>query len=55
MIAKLLSGRFLFTVISAMVFAQMSISGKITGEQALIIINAVVIFYFTKQQNGGVK
>ena len=58
MLQKLLSGRFIFTVISALVFSQMAISGKISGEQAMSIIMLVITFYFSRtdrQQTGGTK
>lgn len=49
------SGRWLFTVISALVFAYMSVTGKVTGEQAMALITMVVAFYFSMNRttNGG--
>jgi len=56
---KLFSGRWLFTVISALVFAHMAITGKLSGEQAMSIVTLVIAFYFTKNStqptNGGTK
>lgn len=48
MIDKLLSGRFIFTVVSAGVFAILSITGKIPAEKAVEIIMLVLVFYFTR-------
>ena len=48
MLSKLTSGRFIFTVISALVFAHMAVVGKLSGEQAMSIVTLVIAFYFTK-------
>lgn len=48
MLDKLTSGRFIFTVISALVFAQMAISEKISGDQAMSIIILIIGFYFNR-------
>ncbi len=45
---KCLSGRFIFTVISAGVFAILSITGKIPAEKAVEVIMLVLVFYFTR-------
>lgn len=45
---KIFSGRWLFTVISAGVFAYMALTGKISGEQAMALIMLVVTFYFSR-------
>jgi hypothetical protein len=56
---KFLSGRWIFTVISAVVFAYMTYVGRISGEQAMALIMLVVSFYFTRADrtptNGGDK
>jgi len=58
MIEKMLSGRFIFTIVCAMVFAILSIKGKIPADKTVEIIMLVLMFYFTRndrQQNGGSK
>lgn len=57
-LGKLLSGRFIFTVIAAILLYRGTIEGKFPPDQVLGIIKDVVIFYFiVKQslhtQNGG--
>ena len=57
---KILSGRFIFTIICAGVFAILSITGKIPADKAVEVIMLVLVFYFTrndrqKEDNGGVK
>ncbi len=52
-IAKLLSGKFLFTVITAIVFAYMSITGKLTSDKVTEIILLVLYAYFTRKTNDG--
>jgi hypothetical protein len=52
---KLLSGRFIFTVITALIFAQMAMSGRVSSEQAMATITLVIAFYFNKNMNGGTK
>lgn len=54
---KLLSGRFIFTVITAVVFAITALSGKLTPDKVTEIILIVVYAYFNKSNtpptNGG--
>lgn len=49
MIPKLLSGRFLFTVITAIVFAVLAITGKLPVDKVQEIILIVVYAYFSRQ------
>ena len=49
---KILSGRFLFTVITAIVFMWASMTGVLTNEQIVSIIMLVISFYFTKKKEG---
>ena len=49
MIEKLTSGRFIFTVITALVFAWASYTGKLTQDQIAGIILIVISFYFNRQ------
>ena len=46
---KLLSGRFIFTVITSFVFAWASYTGKLTQDQIAGIILIVISFYFNRQ------
>lgn len=46
--SKLFSGRFLLTMVSAIVFMYLALADKMTAEQALLVINGIVIFYFTR-------
>jgi hypothetical protein len=50
--SKLFSGRFIFTVITAIIFAQMAMTGKVSSEQAMATITLVIAFYFNKNTNG---
>ena len=55
---KLLSGRFILTVVCAMVFGVCAIKGKIPVDAVVSIITMVFISYFQRQdrgQNGGGK
>ncbi len=58
---KCLSGRFIFTITCAFVFAVLSILGKIPADKAVEVIMLVLVFYFTRtdrkteEQNGGIK
>ena len=49
---KLFSGRFLFTIIVAFVFAYTAIKGTLPVDKVTEIILLVVYTYFTKQRNG---
>jgi len=51
--SKLLSGKFLFTVICAFVFAYMSINGLLPSDKVNEIILIVIYAYFTKKDNKG--
>jgi len=46
---KLLSGKFIFTVITGFVFAYTACKSIISGEQVYGIIMLVVAFYFGKR------
>ena len=43
---KLLSGRFIFTVVSALVFAYVSLNKVISSEQIYSVITLIIGFYF---------
>lgn len=45
---KIFSGRWIFTVVTALVFAFAVYSNKINGEQIYGIIMLVIAFYFSK-------
>lgn len=49
---KLFSGRFIFTVVTALVFAWASYTKMLTAEQVAGIILVVVTFYFNRQDRG---
>ncbi|MFA6357350.1 MAG: hypothetical protein WCY09_01590 [Candidatus Omnitrophota bacterium] len=48
MLSKVLSGRFLFTIIAGIVFAVLAISGKLPVDKVQEIILIVVYAYFSK-------
>ena len=50
MFDKLLSGRFIFTVVTSYIFLEASTSGKLDSAQIFGIIVVVVAFYFSKKQ-----
>ena len=56
---KLLSGRFLFTITAAIVFAALSIKGQLPQDKVMEVILLVVYAYFNRQDrqlpNGGEK
>lgn len=52
-IDKILSGRFIFTIASAVVFIVLSINGKITSEDAEKIIIVIVYAYFNMHRPNG--
>ena len=53
---KMFSGRFVFTVICAVLLFQGTIDGKFESKDVLNIIKDVVIFYFiVKQSQSGGK
>lgn len=45
---KLISGRFWFTVVTAIVFLGSSMSGLLNSEQILSVIMLVIGFYFNR-------
>ena len=59
MLSKLLSGRFLFTVVAAFVFAVLAIGKIMPVDKVYEVILIVVYAYFSRQdrnqQNGGTK
>lgn len=58
MLIKLLSGRFIFTVITAFVFAYSVWKESLNNEQIVAIIMLIIGFYFNRtdrNQNGGAK
>lgn len=56
-IDKCLSGRFIFTIITALVFAYLAITKTLGIDKVTEIILLVVYAYFTRQDrtNGGAK
>lgn len=54
MIQKLMSGRFLFTVIAALVFAYVSVTKVLPVDKVYEVILLVVYAYFSKN-NGAQK
>lgn len=48
MLNKLLSGRFIFTIVSAFVFASMSMNGFIDKNDVMQMVMMVAIFYFNR-------
>lgn len=46
--SKILSGRFLFTIVTAAVFMYATINNMLSNEQIVAVITLVVAFYFTK-------
>lgn len=51
MLKKLLSGKFIFTIVTAGVFAWASYSRVLTDAQIAAIIMLVIGFYFHKKQD----
>lgn len=47
---KLFSGRFLFTICTALVFVVCAAKGVLNNEQIVSIIMLVVTFYFAKNK-----
>lgn len=47
--AKLLSVKSIVTIILTTIFAYLSIVGKVSGEQFLVIFTTVIAFYFGTQ------
>jgi hypothetical protein len=46
--AKLISGRFWFTIIAGIIFLNMSISGFLDRKDVLNLITLIVVFYFNR-------
>ena len=49
-ISKLLSGRFIFTIITACVFAYMSLSGKLPQDKVMEVVLVVLYAYFNRHR-----
>ena len=47
-ITKLLSGRFIFTIITALVFAYLSLKGLLPQDKVMEVILLVVYAYFNR-------
>ena len=57
-LTKFFSGRFIFTLITAFVFAVLSLRGLLPQDKVMEVILLVVYAYFNRadrQQNGGAK
>lgn len=52
---KLLSGRFLLTVMAGIVFMYCSFTGKIPADKVYDVINVIIVAYFLKGQNNNPK
>lgn len=52
---KLLSGRFIFTVVGAGVFGYLSISGKLGTDKVSEILLIIIYAYFSKPRNNEPK
>ena len=50
--AKLFSGRFLFTLIAALVFAILSLRGQLPQDKVMEVILLVVYAYFNRADRG---
>lgn len=48
-LAKLLTVKSIVTIILTIIFAYLSIIGKVSGEQFLMIFTTVIAFYFGTQ------
>jgi len=49
-VAKMTSGKFIFTIISAVVFAVMSLKGLLPQDKVMEVILIVIYAYFTRKQ-----
>lgn len=49
-IDKMLSGRFILTVIVGMVFSSMAVNGILSPDKSFEIIFAIVVFYFARSR-----
>ena len=52
-VMKLSSGKFLFTMVAAVVFLYCAVTGKLPPDKIYDVISIVLIAYFVKGQNGG--
>lgn len=52
---KLLSGRWILTVVSAAVFGWMSVTGMLAADDVKMILGIVITFYFTRERSEPVK
>jgi hypothetical protein len=53
---KLVSGRWIFTIIGAIVFAVLSMTNKLPSDKVVEILMIIILSYFNKgdrNQNGG--
>jgi len=50
---KLLSGRFIFTIVAASIFFNLSINGLIDSKDAVQLITLIAVFYFTRTDRKG--
>lgn len=59
MFDKIMSGRFIFTVIAAFVFAYLACTSRLTSDKVMEVILIVIYAYFQrsdrKSENGGQK
>jgi hypothetical protein len=56
MLNKILSGRFIFTIVAAMVFMILSIRGTLSTDKVMEVILIVIYAYFNKPRpNEGQK
>jgi hypothetical protein len=54
-VAKLINVKSGVTIILTGVFAYLSVSGKITGDQFLVIFSTIIAFYFGTQSEKKIK
>lgn len=47
---KLLSGRWILTVVSAAVFGYMAVNGTMPAEDVKMVLGIVITFYFTRER-----
>ena len=52
---KILSGRFIFTIIAALVFAYGSIVKYIPPEKQIEVIMIIIVFYFSRTDRKEIK
>ena len=49
-LAKLLSGRWIITVVAAVVFGRLAWTGQMPAEDVKMILGIVITFYFTRER-----